>query len=313
MQLKSTISTKFFKLPHLSGSRRANYVRGLLYISPWLVGLIVFKLVPIIASLVLSTTNFFLLTPKEVQFVGLRNYVNVFTDTNAPLVLWRTIQLALWIVPVQTIAAILLAAILSNPKLRLKNTLRALYFIPSIIPAVAATFMWQGFVNSKTGWLNRLFLDPLGLASLNHLSSRGASQTLFIITSLWMIGPGFLIIMGAMQAIPTEILEAAWVDGASRVRRFFSIILPLVSPAIFFTLIINLTAVFGGAILLDRGHTFNSNLSSYDGYVYFVLFRLFKLGYASSLAWVFFVFIMLLVVVFFFTSNRWVYFPDSKR
>ena len=286
---------------------------GVLLISPWLVGLLTFKLVPIIASLVLSFTNFFLLEPKQTQFIGLANYVAVFNDADAKAILLRTINLALLIIPTQVIASILVAGILSSKKLLAKNTIRALFFLPSIIPSVAAVFMWQGFVNPSTGWLNRLILDPLGLGALNRLSGRDANQALFILSTLWMLGPGMLIIAGSMQGIAPEIHEAAKIDGAGRIRRFFAITLPLITPAIFFTIILNLTSVFGGAILLDRGHTFNSDVSSYDNYIYFVLFRLFKLGRASSLAWTFFAFVMGIVMALFLTAKYWVYFPDQEQ
>ena len=173
--------------------------------------------------------------------------------------------------------------------------------------------MFEGFFDPRSGWLNRLILGPLGLEGLVRLSWRDEGQTLFIITSLWMIGPSLLIMMGAMQGIANEIYEAARVDGASRLRSFFAITLPLVSPAIFFSLILNLTAVFGGSILLDRGYTFDSSQSSYDGYVYFYLFRLFRLGAASSLAWIFFGLVMSVVALLFVTSKYWVFYPDRER
>jgi multiple sugar transport system permease protein len=119
--------------------------------------------------------------------------------------------------------------------------------------------------------------------------------------------------MGAIQGVPTELLEAAEIDGAGRFRRWTAITLPLITPAIFFTLILNITAIFSGALILDRGFSHNSNLSSYDHYIYFVLFRVFKLGVASSLAWVFFVFVMIVVVILFGTSKRWVYFPETEN
>jgi multiple sugar transport system permease protein len=296
-----------------SKRRERDQLWGLFFIAPWLLGLVIFKLTPILASLVLSLTNFFLLEPKQFVFVGLDNYLKAINDADARTALLQTIKLALLIIPVQTLGSILIAALLSYPKLKLKNTLRALFFLPSIIPSVAAMFMFQGFFNPNSGWFNRLLLNPLGLSGLIQLSGRGFSQPIFILATLWATGPGMLIIMGAMQGIPQEIHEAATVDGAGRVRRFFSITMPLISPAIFFTLVINLTAVMGGAILLDRGNTLNSGVSSIDSYIYFVLFRIFKLGYASSLAWVFFIFVMIVVLTLFATSKRWVYFPDQER
>jgi multiple sugar transport system permease protein len=289
-----------------------NRLWGILLISPWLVGLIAFKLVPILVSLVFSLTNYMLLEPKNIQFAGIENYLKIFRDPDVGRVLWQTVSLGLMIIPFQTFASILLATILSYKKLLMKNAIRSLFFLPSIIPSAAAMYVTQGFINPSKGWLNQLILGPIGLASLNHLYSRNGGQTLFILTSLWAIGPGFLIILSALQHIPTEIHEAAQIDGANPVTHFFRITLPLVSPAVFFSLIINLTAVFGGAILLDRGNSFSTATSSYDGYIHYVLFGMFEVGYASSLAWMFFIIMLIVVLTIFGTSQRWVHFPDGK-
>ncbi len=286
---------------------------GLLLISPWLAGFFLLKFFPILASLALSLTNFYLLEPQKTEFVGLQYYIQFLHDPDMYTVLNRTIMLALAIIPVQLVSSVCIAALLSNRRLLAKNTMRTLFFLPSVIPSAAFIFMWQGFFNPASGWLNRLFLNPLGLAGLNHLSGRGAGNSLFILTSLWTIGPGMLILMGSMQGIAPELYEAAQVDGAGRFRRFFSITLPLITPAIFFTLILNLTAVFGGAVMMDRGYNFDSNLSSYDSYIYFYLFRVFKLGAATSLAWIFLIFTMAIVITLFITSKYWVYYPDPEK
>lgn len=285
---------------------------GLILISPWLIGFVLFKLVPILSSLVLSLTDFYLLEPGKTQFVGLYNYKLALKDKDTLIVLYRTVLLALSIIPVQIAASTFFAAVLSHKDLWAKNTMRTLFFLPSIIPSVAFMFMWQGFVDPTSGWLNRLILDPLGLSSLNLFYGRNAGNSLFILSSLWTIGPGMLILMGAIQGIPQEIYEAAHVDGAGVFRRFFSMTVPLITPAIFFTLILNLTAVFGGAVMLDRGFTFDSSQSSFDDFVYFALFRMFKLGVASSLAWIFFVFTMAVVITLFVTSKYWVYYPEQE-
>ena len=287
---------------------------GLMLISPWLMGLIVFKLVPILSSLVISFTDFHLLTPGETQYAGINNYLFVFGDVQARTVLVETIKLAGIIIPLQTFASIFIAALLSSKDLLMKNTVRTLFFLPSIIPAFAAALMWEGFVSPSTGWLNRMLLDPIGMTWLNYFSSRDASEPLFILSSLWTLGPSILIMMGSMQGIHPEIYEAAKIDGANRIVRFFSITIPMITPAIFFSLILNLTAVFGGAILLDRGNTFRgSNFTSYDGYIHYVLFDLLQLGYAASLAWVFFIVVIIVVLILFGTSKRWVYFPDREN
>jgi len=285
---------------------------GLLLISPWLIGLVLFKLLPILASLGISFTNFYMLTPAETAFVALDNYFQIFRDQAAGYVLFETIGMALFTVPIQLGASIILAALLSSPRLKAKTALRTLFFLPSIIPSVAVFFMWIGFVNPSTGWLNRLILEPLGLTGFNNVYSEGAIAMLFAFSSLWSIGPGMLIVLGAMMSLPPEIQEAARVDGAGPLTRFFSITLPLVSPALFFALIINLISAFGGVVLLDRGNVYSGSISPYDGYVSDVMFRQFQLGYASSLSWLFFILMMILVVVLFSTSRRWVYYPDRE-
>lgn len=314
MQISTELRKLLAAAPRDSVETRFKRHIGLILISPWLIGLLIFKLAPILASFVFSFTDFHLLNPDQIQFTGLQNYKILFRDELAGLALWQTTRLALVIIPLQTLASILVAALLSSQQLLAKNTMRTLFFLPSIIPAFSAALMWEGFVDPSTGWLNRLLLSPLGLDGLNRYSEADpASQALFIISSLWTIGPGILIMMTSMQSISTEIYEAAHIDGAGRLTRFFKITVPLITPAIFFSLVLNLTAVFGGAILLDRGSRWRLDFSSYDGYINFVLFDMFKLGYASSLAWVFFVFVLIIVLILFGTSKRWVYFPDREN
>jgi multiple sugar transport system permease protein len=285
---------------------------GLLLIMPWLLGLILFKIIPIIGSLGISFTDFHLLRPEETSFIGLANYVTLFEDVTAWYIMFITLEMAIATVPLQVVAAILLAALLNSPRLKNRMLLRTLFFLPSIIPSVAIFFMWRGFVDPNTGWLNKFFLEPLGLNGFGGLYSDGAVAFLFGINSLWAIGPGVLIILAALKNLPDEIHESARVDGAGPLERFIFITLPLISPAIFFSLIINLISVFGGVILLDRGNNFSGGSSPYDGYIGSVMFSDFQLGYASSLAWAFFVVVMLVIVILFSTSRKWVYYPDSE-
>jgi multiple sugar transport system permease protein len=312
MQSTSAVPNKISVHPRVSAETRFKRQIGLFLISPWLIGLLMFKLLPILASLGISFTDYQLLNPDQIQFIGFQNYRNVFKDMVAETVLWQTIKLALIIIPLQIATSIFIAVLLSNQRLLMKNIVRTLFFLPSIIPAFAATLMWQGYLNPSTGWLGRL-LQPFGLDGLIFLLSSGDIDPLFILTSMWIIGPSILIMMGAIQSISSEIYEAARLDGAGSLTRFFRMTIPLITPAIFFSLILNLTALFGGAILLDRGNTYRGDISSYDGYVRYVLLDLFQVGYASSLAWVFFVVVMIVILILFGTSKRWVYFPDRER
>jgi multiple sugar transport system permease protein len=285
---------------------------GIALISPWIIGVLIFKLLPILASLVISFTDFFMLRPEETRFIGLQNYARIFEDEAVGFVLVQTLALALSSIPLQLGASTVLAGLLSSPRLKGKSLLRTLFFLPSIIPSIAVLFMWIGLANPSTGWINRFLLEPLGATGIDNLFSASTTFLLFAISTLWSIGPGILIMMGAMKSVPVEMEEAARVDGAGPITRFVTITLPIISPAIFFTLVINLIAVFGGVILLDRGNVFSGSVSPYDGYVSRVMFGDFELGYAAALAWVFFALVMVVVVWLFRNSKRWVYYPNQE-
>jgi multiple sugar transport system permease protein len=301
--------------PKKSRAARYRQIYGILLILPWLIGLLLFKLIPIIASLGISFTDFQLLTPELTTFAGLDNYLRFFRDEAAGFVLFETITDALTVIPLQLGASLVLAALLSSPRLFGKNGMRTLFFLPSIIPSIAILAMWFGFTDPNTGWLNRMILEPLGLAGQGgiNLFAEGAGDFVFAISSLWSIGPGLLIMMGAMQSISTEVVEASRVDGAGPFVRFFNITLPLISPAIFFALIINLITVFGGVVLLDRGNVFSGASSPYDGYLGFQMFRELDYGYAAALAWMFFIFVMLVTVFLFGLSRRWVFYAEEEN
>ena len=205
-----------------------------------------------------------------------------------------------------------LATILSSQRVRLKALWRLVIFIPSIISAAAIYYVWKGFVNPSTGWLTRLVLTPLGLPPLAQGS--GGVPFLTTIMALWSIGPGFLIMYGAMLSVPKSLYEAARIDGAGPLNRFLNITIPMISPAIFFSLVINLTGAFGGSMLLDRGYVFSENLSSSPmlGYINQVMFSYEQMGYASALAWVMFAVTMTITIILFRSARRWVYFPEAS-
>jgi len=210
-------------------------------------------------------------------------------------------------VPLEMILALALATIFSSERLRGKHVLRVLFFLPSIIPATAILFIWIGLTAPGIGWLSKLVLEPL------KLPPTGGYELIPIILAMWSIGPGFLILLGAIQGVSKDLYEAARVDGAGPVARFAMITLPIISPAIFFSLVINLTTAFGGAALLDRGNLFQTSLSPMEGYINSTMFSRFQLGYASTLAWVMFAVTMTITVILFRTAQRWVYFPEERE
>jgi multiple sugar transport system permease protein len=285
----------------------------LAFIFPWLMGFILLKLLPILASLGFSFTDFYALEPDNIHFIGLDNFARMFRDVNVGGSVFATFGFALIAIPAQLLMALAIAALLSSKRVIGKRLLRPLFFMPSIIPATAAVVAAFGFIDPDTGWLNRLILEPLGLAPFPGFFSEAGFNFLLTLFALWTIGPSFMIMLGAMQGVPQELYEAARVDGAGPVYRFLRITLPMISPAVLFSLIISLISVCGGVALLDQGNSFGVGVSAYDGYISNVIFSNFEIGYGASLAWAFFVLMIGIIIVLFSTSRRWVHYAEGEH
>jgi ABC-type sugar transport system permease subunit len=289
--------------PILSVRRQREAAIGWLFLSPWIIGFLIFKALPILAALVISLTNFHMLNPEATQFVGLANYKEFLGDTDAGASLSGSLGYFLLTVPLELVIALILAAIFTSDRIKNGRLSRVLIFMTSIIPATSIFFIYFG----SLGYLNRLIINPLNLPPVQGFN------LLLPFMALWSIGPGFLIMYGAMKSVSNEIYEAARVDGAGPIARFVFITLPMISPAIFFTLVINLTGAFGGAVLLDRGYILSFSLSPIEGYINTIIFNRFDLGYASAVAWVTFIVMMALTITLFRSSRHWVYFPEDDE
>ena len=274
---------------------------GLLFISPWLIGFILLKALPILAALIFSLTDFKMLTPEATRFVGLENYIRFFGDTVAGASLFGSLGYFLLTVPLEMIVALILAALFTSERLKNKRILRTLIFMTAIIPSTSIFFIFLGSLQ----YAERLIFRPMNLPPIEGFG------LLMPFMALWSIGPGFLILYAAMESVPNEIYEAARVDGAGPLARFVLITLPMISPAIFFTLVVNLTGAFGGAVLLDRGYILSFSLSPMESYINDTMFSRADLGYASALAWVTFAVMMTITIILFRSAKRWVYFPEE--
>ncbi len=288
--------------------RRYSARVGFLLVLPWILGFLLLKAFPILAALWYSFTDFHMLQPDQIHFIGLQNYLTFLKDPAAAGSLFRSVSYFITTVPIEMIAALLLAAVFSSERLRGKRILRTLFFMPSIIPAVAISIVISGLANPTTGWLSLYILNPLHLPPI---SGRG---TLYpIILALWTVGPGFLIMLGAMLNVPREIYEAARVDGAGPIAAFIYITFPMISPAVFFSLVINMISSFGGVALLDRGLPYSQSLSPMESYISRVMFGSdLNLGYASALAWVMFIVIMAITLALFASTRYWVHFAEEQ-
>lgn len=283
---------------------------GLLYVAPFIVGFVLFSAVPMIASLVLSFTNFDPREPDEIQFIGLDNYTRLVGDPIVAQSLWVTARFAIIVVPL-TLAFSLGVAMLVNSKLLVgRNVFRTLFYLPMQIPIVAATLVWIGVLHATTGWLN-LSLDVVGIDGPNWLQSTTWVTPALALMGLWGIGTFMLIFLAGLQGVPTELYDAAKVDGAGHVASFRHVTLPQISPVLFYNLIIALIGAFQyftQAYVISNGRGdpdratlfFNLNL-------YRQAFGFFNMGYASALAWVLVVIVLVLTIILFRTSGRWVF------
>ena len=294
-------------------------LQGYLFISPWLFGFIFLSAGPILFSLFMSGTRWSLLSAP--QWIGLENYRNVFFDD--PLFfrsLWNTAYYVLFSVPLGMLLSLFLA-ILLNQRLRGICIFRTIFFLPSVTNMVAVSILWMWIFNPEFGLLNRA-LEWVGITGPLWLQSETWSKPALILMSLWGVGGGMIINLAALQGVPEELYEAAALDGAKSWRRLFHITLPLISPALFFNLIINIIGsfqVFTQALIMTASSGQGSEGGPNNSTLFFVLylykkaFQQFKMGYASSLAWVLFIIILVFTLTQFVLSRRWVYYETDER
>ncbi len=293
--------------------------QGYLYIMPWFIGFICFALGPIVVSFFMSFTRWSMLSSP--QWIGLENYSEILLRD--PLVgksLWNTAYYVLFSVPLG-IALSLGLALLLNQKLRGIGLFRTLFFLPSVTNLVAVSILWMWIFNPEFGLLNRA-LEWTGIEGPLWLQSETWSKPALILMSLWGIGGGMIIMLAALQGIPPELYEAADLDGAKRWRKFWHITAPMISPALFFNLIMNMIGsfqVFTQAFVMTASAGQGSEGAPNNSTLFFVLylykkaFQQFKMGYASALAWILFIIILLFTLFQFNLSRRWVYYEAGGR
>ncbi len=283
---------------------------GLLYLLPWLIGTAVFTVYPFISSLFYSFTNYDLISKPK--FIGFANYVEMFTtDPDFINSLKVTVEYTVLTVPIQLAFALFLAFIL-NFKLKGINFFRTAYYVPSILGGnVAVAILWK-FLFTKEGLINQM-IEALGGKGVGWLSSPSNAMFVLVILGVWQFGSSMVIFLSALQQIPLDLYEAAQVDGAKKWTIFFKITIPLITPTIFFNLVmqlVNKLQEFNGPYLITNGgptkSTYFTSLIIYDN-----AFKNFRMGYASAMSWVLFTIIAALALIIFKTSDRWVYYSDG--
>ncbi len=287
-----------------------NQIYGMLFVSPWIIGLLAFTVYPILASLYYSFTRYDVINAPT--FVGLQNYVLLFTqDKDFPIVLSNTVYLVVVGVPLGLLVAFLLASLLNN-SVKGRPLFRTIFFLPSIVPVIATAMVWLWVYNPNYGIINAS-LAAMGLQVIPWLSSPDLAKVSIIIVQVWLQGSAIVIFLAALQDVPRELYEAAKVDGATAYHRFRNVTIPLCTPSILFVLITGLIGAFQEFSLtwiLTRGGPMEST-TFYGIYLYQNAFQFFKMGYASALAWVLFVIIVIFTIITFRSSARWVYYAGN--
>lgn len=287
------------------------HLDGYLFILPWLIGFFVFVAGPMVASFGISFMRWEIVTPPA--WVGVAQYTKLFQDDRFYLTLYNTAYYVFIGVPLHLLLA-LLAAMAMNLNLRGIRFYRTIYFIPSITPVVASSLLWLWIFNPEFGLANAA-LNALGLPSLYWLQDPKLAKPAFIIMSFWTIGGQMVILLAGLKGIPRALYEAAEIDGADRWASFRHITLPMLSPAIFFNLILAIIGafqVFTQSYIITSGGPENATLF-YVLYLYRMAFENFQMGYASAMAWVLFVIILLFTFVQFRLSDRWVFYEGAVK
>lgn len=294
-------------------NKRHETILGWLMVSPWLIGFICFSALPMFASLIISFTEWDMLSKPE--WVGFENYKTLFFED--PLALHSlniTILFTIVSIPLNIVFGLALAMLL-NTSIRGLAIFRTIYYLPAILSGVAVALMWRWIFSTEFGLLNAL-LSMIGIEGPAWLTDRIWVLPSFVIMRLWSVGGGMIIYLAGLQSIPTNLYEAANIDGANWWHRTRFITLPMLSPTIFFQLIVGFIfsmQIFTEAFIMTNGGPADASLF-YLLYLYRQAFQYFDMGYASALAWVLFVVILVLTIILFKTGKSWVYYElDTKK
>lgn len=296
-------------------TQRRALITGLIFISPALVGLAFFTIWPIIQSAYYSFTNYDILRPP--RWIGLQNYERLLNDRVFILSLSNTLIMVVIGLPIHLIFDLGMAFLL-NSKIRGLAIYRTIFYIPSITPVVASAIVWMWLFNGQYGVLN-VILGWFGVQPIGWLTDPNWIKPALIFMGLWFGGNTILVYLAGLQEVPVHLIEAAELDGANAWQKTRSVTLPMISPIIFYTIIINIIGYFqyfteGWVLTATRegaaGGPANSALF-YSMYLYQNAFQQFKMGYASAQAWILFVIVLVATVIVFRTSG-WVYYQAEE-
>ena len=322
------------KLPSLGSFRnmppmaRREFYTGMLFITPWLIGFLVFTLIPMMATLGFTfidakiTDNL-----STAKFVGLQNYELLMQDNrvwnadpnSTPGAFWITLRFALIALPIGILLPLGIATLMNSKHLRAQPLFRSLFYMPYIVPMVASVFLWNGVLNPETGWVNRILMG-MGIPKANVPGWANDTHWVYpayVIIGIWGIGNAMLTMLASMQAVPTDLYDAAKVDGATGFQSFWNVTFPMISPVIFYNLVLSVVGLFQFflvPLVINQGTGDPGGFTMfYNLYLYKTFFGNNNMSYGSTLAWVLFLMVLAVTVVLFYTARFWVYYASERN
>jgi multiple sugar transport system permease protein len=294
--------------------RTRHTINGLLFASPWLIGIIAFWLYPIVASAYYSFTRFN--GVQAPQWIGLQNYVQMFTgDPNFWDAVYNTFFFAVVSIPLAIIVSFTLAMLL-NAKIRGQVVYRTIYFLPTLVPEVALALVWVYLFTPGTGLINIPF-DWIGVRGPCWLACPAWARQTIVLLALWIIGQQVVLYLAGLQDVPQDYYDAADVDGANFWHKFRHVTVPIMTPVVFFhlvTSVIGALQFFTVPYIMTGGTGFPGNSTLfYSIYMYKNAFQYFQMGYASAMAWLLFTVTLLITLIIFRTSRLWVFYAGGEQ
>jgi multiple sugar transport system permease protein len=288
-----------------------------------MIGFLALYLLPMLASFYFSLLDFNPAVPDEARFIGFENWLRALTvDEEVRLSFFRTIRFSAISLPIFLAFALFLALLLNSKNIIGKNLFRTLFYMPSMIPLVATVLIWNGVLNEQTGWINLLIekltgIEAVGSQGMRWLADPKLVYYAYTMFGLWGVGPAMIIFLAGLQGVPTELYEAAEIDGASWFQRLGRITIPMITPVIFYQLVLGVIGslqYFLAPFVLNRGTGFPEGMTRfYMVYFFKQSFTFFSMGYGATLAWLMFIVALVLTVVLFGTARYWVYYAAEDR
>ena len=304
-----------FRWPKMSAVARREARQGYLYILPWIIGFLAFTLIPMVATLVMTFLNVTLAQEQPLAFVGADNWSRLFGDRQVWASLSVTLRFALLWLPVSIVVPFVIALGLNSKAIRGASIMRSLFFMPYVVPFVAGVLVWEQLLGDD-GWINRA-LGFLGVQDPpSWLFDATAIYPALVLVGVWGIGAGIVLNLAGLRGIPTELYEAARIDGAGPWASLRNVTIPMMSPILFYSLILGVVEVlqyFLVPLVLKNGtgepsgQTFFYNLNLYKTF-----FTYQELSYGATMAWLLFIVTLVITLLLFALSRRWVYYAGER-